>query len=126
MMSPNSKSNIPLVYVAGPFSAQDRLGVVANIQRAEKLGVEVARLGACPWIPHANTADPEFEKVQPYTFWIEATREQLRRCDAIIMVPGWESSSGARGEHADAIAWGKPVFYSVAELSRWLAARGAA
>jgi hypothetical protein len=115
--------NIPLVYCAGPFSAPTREGVEANIRRMSELGVEVAKLGACPWIPHANTALPAFEHVQPYQFWIAATLEQMRRCDAVLMSEDWKQSSGARGEHADAYARGQPVFYSLGELKAWLARR---
>lgn len=76
-----------LVYVAGPFSAPTRAGVEANIARAVAVGLEVAKLGFMPVIPHANTAHPEFEKIQPYPFWISGTTEMLRRCDAMVMVP---------------------------------------
>lgn len=76
-----------LVYVAGPFSAPTRAGVDVNIARAVAVGLEVAKLDLTPWIPHANTAHPEFEKIQPYPFWISGTTEMLRRCDAMIMVP---------------------------------------
>lgn len=110
-----------LIYVAGPFSGPTRHDVQANIRRAELLGLEVARLGACPWIPHANTQLPAFEHVQPYEFWIRATLEQLRRCDAAIFLPDWQRSSGARGEHEDALKRGQPVFYTIEELRAWLA-----
>ena len=109
-----------LIYCAGPFSAPDRAGVEANILRMSLLGVEVAKLGACPMIPHANTAHPEFETVQPYQFWIAATLEQLRRCDAALCAEDWQRSSGARGENAEAIRLGMPVFYSLGELAAWL------
>jgi hypothetical protein len=137
------------VYVAGPFSPTTeqkavRLQVVSyqsaeglgcpaeedavwhrrcveeNILNAKRFGVKVAKLGVAPVIPHANTDHPEFEKAQPYQFWIAATAEQLRRCDAIIMLPKWEQSSGARGEHALALERGMPVFYSLAELAKAL------
>jgi hypothetical protein len=107
---------IKLVYVAGPFSAPDRAGVEKNIEAAASLGLLVAELGACPWIPHANTALPEFEHVQSYQFWIDATKLQLLKCDAIVMRKGWESSSGSRGEHALAQTAGIPIFYEIEEL----------
>ena len=110
------------VYVAGPFSAKTREGVEANILAAQLLGVEVAKLGAYPVIPHANTSHPDFEVVQPYAFWIEGTMWQLRQCDAVMLTPNWESSSGARGEVADAQARGVPVFTSLDDLKAWLAA----
>lgn len=109
-----------LIYVAGPFSAKTRAGVEINIARAVDLGLEVAKLGACPWIPHANTAHPEFERVQKYDFWIKATLRQLRVCDGMILTPDWQKSSGARGEHAEMLALQRPIFYSLPELAAWL------
>ncbi len=102
-----------LVYVAGPFSAKTREGIEANIRRAEDVGIEIARGGDFPVIPHANTARPEFERVQDYPFWIEGTLELMRRCDEVVMVPGWEDSKGARGERTEALAMGLPVSYWV-------------
>jgi hypothetical protein len=111
-----------LVYVAGRFSAPTRAGVEENIRRAVELGIEVAKLGAFPVIPHSNTAHPDFETVQPYQFWIAGTLALLRACDVCIMVPGWEASSGATGEREEA-ARTMPVFYSVEELRAWLDVR---
>ena len=134
------------VYVAGPFTAKPeeidkcilrysipalpettiardtaaRIVTEGNIERAKLLGVEVAKLGACPIIPHANTDHPEFESVQPYEFWIRATLGMVRMCHAMIMVPGWEASSGARGEYSLAKSIKQPVFYDCDELKTWL------
>ncbi len=112
-----------LVYVAGPFSAADRGGVESNIMRAALRGVEVAKLGACPVVPHSNTSLPQYEHVQPYQFWIAATLEMMRRCDALLTVPGWELSSGARGEVNAMTDMGKPVFHDLEALADWLARR---
>jgi hypothetical protein len=109
-----------LVYVAGRFSAPDRARVERNIQLATELGIEVAKLGAMPVIPHANTSHPDFESVQPYQFWIAGTLALLRACAVCIMVPGWESSSGARGERDEMLRLGRPVFHSIGELRAWL------
>jgi hypothetical protein len=117
-------SRIKLIYIAGPFSAKTREGVEANILRAAELGVEVAKLGACPWVPHANTALPAYEHVQPYEFWIEATELQRQKCDALLTLDGWETSRGARKEVNAATEQGQPVFLSLAELARWLGAPG--
>jgi hypothetical protein len=109
-----------LIYVAGPFSAKTREGVEEHITRAVQLGLEVSKLGLYPVIPHANTAHPEFEKIQPYPFWIEGTRLLLRRaCDGLILVPGWESSSGANNERSDMISLKRPVFETLEELRSW-------
>lgn len=114
------KSSVVLVYVAGPFSSSTRDGVEANIRAAEDVGIEVARIGACPVIPHANTSRPEFEQLQPYEFWIEATRLLMIRCDAVLMMQNWEKSTGATDERALALELKMPVFYTIEELKLWL------
>ena len=113
-----------LIYVAGPFSAPTREGVEANILRAALRGVEVAKLGACPVVPHSNTSLPQYETVQPYEFWIEATLALMHRCDALLTVSGWEASSGARGEVTAMMRSGKPVFHNLGTLAEWLKSRG--
>jgi Domain of unknown function (DUF4406) len=114
-----------LVYCAGPFSGPSRADVEHNIRRAVDLSIEVARLGAMPVCPHANTAHPDFEKVQPYRFWIDATMALLRVCDAVILTPDWTRSSGAKGEAREAYRLGLPVFYSLDGLAHWLDAHRA-
>src|SRR5690606_40119029 len=94
--------------------------VEKNIEDAVRVGIEIARLGAMPVIPHANTADPWFARVQPYEFWCAGTLELMRGCDAAVMVGGWKRSRGARAEDEEANARGTPGFVTLQELSAWL------
>lgn len=110
----------PLVYVAGPFSAPTREGVEQNIARAVARGLQVAALGAMPVCPHANTSHPDYERLQPYQFWIAGTLELLKCCRALITVHGWEASSGARGEVEWMLEVERPVFHKRAQLKAWL------
>jgi hypothetical protein len=118
-----------LVYIAGPFSGkgetreQQRADTEAKIARAVQLGIKVAKLGAYPIIPHANTAHPEFEDVQPYQFWIDATGELLVRCNAVLFTDDWQESSGARGENEIAINAEIPRFFHLSDLACWLSPR---
>jgi hypothetical protein len=101
-----------LMYVAGAYTGKTKEEVDLNIECAKKVGQVVVRKGWYPAIPHANTAgfDRTVSEVT-YQFWIDGTLELMRRCDAVIMCPGWESSNGARGEHEEARRLKMPIYY---------------
>lgn len=113
-------NDIKLVYVAGPYTGATREAVEANIAAAVEVGLKVARLGACPVIPHSNTSHPKFEEIQGYEFWIAATAKLLTKCDALVTTTDWEHSRGACGEVRLAQELGMPVFHSIGELQGWL------
>ncbi len=111
-----------VVYVAGPFRGPTAWAIESNIRRAEEVGLEVARLGAMPIIPHSNTR--YFHGEGEDQFWLDGTMELLRRCDAIVLCPGWERSSGSRGEKAEAERLGFPAFEWPVDrelLAAWIA-----
>lgn len=107
-----------VVYIAGPFRAKTGWLIEQNVRRAEELGLAVSRLGVAPLIPHCNTRNFQGEGEDSY--WLEATMELLRRCDAMILVPGWEKSSGTRAEVNEAARIGIPVFHTLQALEGWL------
>lgn len=111
-----------VVYIAGPFRARTAWGIAENIRVAERLGLEVAKLGMMPLIPHANTA--HFQGELPDKFFLDGTMELLRRCDAVMLTPNWATSSGARDEVDEAERLGIPVFVSVADLAKHFERRG--
>jgi Domain of unknown function (DUF4406) len=110
--------SIECVYIAGPFRGKDHYVIFQNICRAEALSLEVWRLGHACFCPHLNTA--HFQDAAPDRVWMEGDLEILRRCDAVLMVPGWRKSKGARAERKLAKSMGMPVFEKIAELKRWL------
>lgn len=112
-----------VVYIAGPFSGADSLEVAGNIHRAELLAREVIRLGAAPLTPHSIGAN--FQGVGGYNYWLAATLEMMRRCDAVLFTDDWQRSPGARGERQEALRRGLPVFDSARDLGTWLAKRAA-
>lgn len=107
-----------LVYVAGSYTADCGYKVHQNIHRAWEMGVRVAELGAMPVIPHTNTA--HMDGVQPYQFWADGTMELMRKCDAVLVLEGWEESKGTIGEIGECNKTGKPLFYNIDQLKAWL------
>ena len=112
-----------LVYVAGPF----RGDVPRNVETALAWGRRVVRAGALAVVPHL--LGREFGPVRPdETWWLKAKLELLRRCDGVLLIPGWERSSGSVNERNEALRLNLPVFDcgardwtldTVAELDRF-------
>lgn len=112
---------MPMVYVAGPFRGPDSWAIEGNIRRAEELSLEVWRLGAAALCPHTNTRF--FQGAAPDEVWLRGDLEMLSRCDAILMTPDWQRSSGARVEESFAREHGIAVFYDLEALKGWVEAR---
>ena len=108
-----------LVYVAGAFRGRTSWDIAENIRAAERAGLEVAKAGAMPLIPHANTA--HFHGLLTDQFWLDGTLEMLRRCDAVYLFDERHavSSTGTRGELAEAKRLKLPVFTDINRLREW-------
>jgi len=102
----------PLIYVAGPYSADTLAATELNIQAARHVGRLVARKGWLPVIPHGNTYHFDELIKLPQEFWLAGTLNLMERCDAVVMVDGWEISKGATAEHKRARKISLPVFDS--------------
>lgn len=96
---------IPLVYIAGPFRGLTAWAIEENIRHAERYGLEAAKLGGMPVIPHANTRF--FHGQCTDQFWLDGTIRLMEVCDAMVLVPGWERSSGAKAEKARFVELGR-------------------
>lgn len=111
-----------VIYVAGPFRSPTHWGIVENVRRAEAAALEVWKRGAIALCPHLNTAN--FQGALPDGAWLYGTLELMRRCDAVVLVEGWESSSGTMTEIAEAETLGIPVLSSLDQLDKWLSPAG--
>ena len=107
-----------VVYIAGRFSAPDQWQRARNVRAAETLAFAVAEVGAMPLNPLNNTHN--FYGTLTEEFWYDGTLELLRRCDAVILVPGWDGSKGVQAEIDEALARKMPLFERVEELATWL------
>ena len=101
----------PIIYIAGPFDHDDLIhGVPANILNASKIALECWKKGWAVICPHKNTAGFEHVDV-PVRVWYHGDLALLSRCDAILMIPGWERSKGAQDELTFALKNQIRVFY---------------
>lgn len=111
-----------LVYIAGPYTAPTRCGVQANVQRSREVADRVARAGAFPVTPHL--LGDGIEDAGDADFWYSGTLALMRRCDAVVLTPGWFASKGARAEELEATARAMPIFAPSQwdDFLRWLEA----
>jgi nucleoside 2-deoxyribosyltransferase len=100
------------VYIAGPYTGNEE----ANVARALEAGTALLRHGLYPYVPHLSHY---WEAKHPhhYEVWMELDFGWVRRCDAVLRLPG--PSSGADREVALAERLGLPVFASVEDVARW-------
>lgn len=119
-----------LAYVAGPISKGD---IVANLMKAHDAGMALLKGGLAVIVPHGNCFWGNLTKGGyhlPSAFvpeacpggtthadWMGCDLEIVRRCDAVLRLPG--ESKGADMETACADECGIPVFADAAELIRW-------
>ncbi len=105
----------PILYISGPYSAGYGRSVEDNIAVARRYAVAAANAGWMPFTPHLNTA--HFEDSCPnvsHEEWLDGDLTILRALShanvAVLLLPGWEGSRGARLERDWAIRLNLEVF----------------
>ena len=107
----------PWVYVAGPYTKPDPAVTTRNALRA---GDRLWEEGAVPIVPHLTHLWHLVEP-RPYAHWLALGCELLRRCDAVLRLPG--HSPGADKEVALTEAIEIPVLDGIESALAWLARR---
>jgi len=120
------------VFISGPITPTGRLNpstnekqnqvaeFLDNVRQGITMATELITHGFAPYCPFVD-----------FMYWFARTPETplpagctmqtcdlswLRSADAILLLPGWETSTGVGGELELAKKLGIPVFYSIAEL----------
>lgn len=101
------------VYVAGPYSAPTASLVDLNITRASGWATRFLLAGLAAFCPHTNYQDASGVS---YEAILAADMAFLEACDAIFLMPGWETSPGANREKLHAEGLGIPVYTDADEL----------
>jgi hypothetical protein len=102
--------------VAGPMSAPDGWQWEQNIRNAEQVGFTLIKLGASAVVP--QTMGRFFRGTLSHEAWMDADLSLLKRCDACVVLPKWEESTGTRLEVRFCRDNEIPMFFLVAP--EWL------
>lgn len=109
------------VYVAGPYSADNVLGVLQNIGRGEWHANSLFQQGFAPFCPWHDKGYAEglWDTALSVDDFREHSLAWLEASQAVFVIPGWEESNGTKAEIARAEQLGIPVFYEKDDLYRW-------
>ncbi len=104
------------VYIAGPYTPNDGKEEtrLANIHAASETAKLLLKLGHIPFCPQTMTAG--WEDICTYDDFLRMDLEWLRMCDAIVLLPGWQTSRGARMEHEEAQRQGLVIWDIAREI----------
>lgn len=123
-----------LVYISGPVvgnatSTTNLKSIIRkNVNEAKKYAKTLANEGIgflSPHIHHVNIKDADVTQSQRYYYNLDAEL-LIRAADALVAIPGWETSNGSKHEVEIAKALELPIFYpksakkkDMAEVIKW-------
>jgi len=94
-------------YIAGPYRAKTKLGVILNIWRARKVAKKYWKLGYAVFCPHLNSCLMD-GTVTDENF-LKADLKFLECSDLVVMIHEWEKSEGSKSEFWLAKRLGKEI-----------------
>lgn len=96
-----------IVYIAGKYTGN----IDENIALARDAALKIWEAGHFAMCPHLNTAHFNDDLELTSKDYVDRDLQMLARCDAILMLPGWQESHGANQELEFAIACDIPVYH---------------
>lgn len=108
------------VYISGPISGYDldeRRELFANAAKAVAAELECETVNPMEVVPGCEyQCDPgQLSDAPPYIHtwkcWMKYDIIAMMVCDAIVMLPGWEDSNGARLERNIAASLNYKIYY---------------
>ena len=118
-----SSITMKTVYIAGAYRWRGTrwlppiIGELVNIYKAWKIARDCWVAGFAAVCPHTNGALMDRFGGTPEMF-LKGDLDILQQCDCILMMPGWERSTGATAERQFALKMGIPVYHSIDALRR--------
>jgi len=108
-----------IVYCAGKYRAATPELVALNVRKAEDLAAAVLAQGIAVYCPHSMTHEWErYDTLDDDKFLFNGL-EILKVCDAVLLIPGYETSQGTLAEIDCAEEYGIPVFKTIRKLLQY-------
>jgi len=112
------------VYVAYRYSCDGKVvNILNSIGRATRVGVELARLGYYPYVPHLDWLMSAMDGAEnhpalPLEYYYSQGIAWLNACDCMLLVDANDvhTSVGVKREYDYCKANGIPMFYNIPEL----------
>ena len=98
-----------MIYIAGPYRASTKLGMIINILKARKVAKKYWALGYTVICPHMNSA--LMDGCAPDEVFLKGGMELLECANQMVVLPGWERSTGTIAEIEYAKEKGIPITY---------------
>ena len=115
-----------IVFIAGPYFGDGKKdNIERNIRNAEKYQIALANAQVGFFCAHNHTEHFQEKATAPEDFYKKMDIRILQEVgDAVLAIPGWESSSGAQAEVAWAKENSRPIFYvdspeNLEEVIKW-------
>jgi hypothetical protein len=114
------------VYVAGPYSSDNVLGVLSNIRKGNYVAYQLLQLGFAPfspWLDHLFVLMDFTNDLKVVDFY-EYSIQWLRVSDVIFVQGDWQTSKGTKAEIIEAERLGIPIFFDLTKLVNYARGKG--
>lgn len=122
---PTHYEPMKVIYVAGPIRARGSFWKrELNIRDAEKVALELWRMGYAAICPHTMCRFYDDMNPKEAGYYLRGDLELIKRSDAVLLLDGWEDSSGSVDEHSFALKEGMLIFYGLEDFKGFLETMG--
>ena len=95
------------IYIAGKITGDSNYK-----QKFQEAETKLRNKGHSVMNPAWMNASPEFQ----WKDYIAVSMEMQKRCDAVLFLPDWIHSKGARKENSLALRLGQEMFFSIEDI----------
>ena len=107
------------IYIAGPYSSNNVIGVLDNIRKGIRLSTEVFLMGHspfCHWLDFLFQLFLRGDEVLSVEDYYRYSIDWLLVSDILFVIPGWENTVGTIEEIVKAYEVGIPIVFDIKDL----------